>query len=55
MPFPATRRRAEIRGFPRSFFFDTATASYLVRGAAREDGRGPSIWDTFCRTPGRVN
>ncbi len=32
----------------------TATSSYQIEGAAEEDGRGPSIWDTFCATPGKV-
>ena len=40
--------------FPPSFFIGSATASYQVEGAAQEDGRGPSIWDTFSRTPGKV-
>lgn len=40
--------------FPQHFKFGCATASYQVEGAANEDGRGPSIWDTFCREPGRV-
>ncbi|GAB3031884.1 beta-glucosidase [Nocardioides flavus (ex Wang et al. 2016)] len=31
-----------------------ATASYQIEGAVREDGRGPSIWDTFSAEPGRV-
>jgi len=31
-----------------------ATSAYQVEGAAEEDGRGASIWDTFCRTPGRI-
>jgi beta-glucosidase len=42
------------REFPRGFLWGTATASYQVEGAAGEDGRGPSIWDTFSHTPGRV-
>lgn len=40
--------------FPENFLWGTATASFQVEGAGREDGRGQSIWDTFCRTPGRV-
>jgi len=40
--------------FPEGFVWGTATASYQVEGAAGEDGRGTSIWDAFCRTPGKV-
>ncbi len=40
--------------FPEGFTFGSATASYQVEGAAQEDGRLPSIWDTFSMTPGRV-
>lgn len=40
--------------FPRGFIFGSATASYQVEGAAQADGRSPSIWDTFSRTPGKV-
>ncbi|WP_049573902.1 GH1 family beta-glucosidase [Nocardiopsis sp. SBT366] len=39
---------------PPNLLFGTATAAYQVEGAATEGGRGPSIWDTYCRTPGRV-
>jgi beta-glucosidase len=40
--------------FPRSFLWGTATSAYQIEGAAREDGRSPSIWDTFSRTAGKV-
>ncbi|SHN39537.1 GH1 family beta-glucosidase [Cryptosporangium aurantiacum] len=40
--------------FPPGFVWGAATASYQIEGAAHEDGRGPSIWDTFSHTPGAV-
>src|SRR4051812_9526004 len=42
------------REFPKGFLWGSATASYQVEGAVTEDGRGPSIWDTFSHTPGKV-
>nr|WP_269810774.1 GH1 family beta-glucosidase [Kineosporia rhizophila] len=39
---------------PRDFVFGTSTAAYQIEGAATADGRGPSIWDTFCAEPGRI-
>lgn len=49
-----TTATTESRTFPADFLFGSATASYQVEGAARQDGRGVSIWDTFCATPGKV-
>jgi beta-glucosidase len=43
------------RTFPAGFLWGTATAAYQVEGAATEDGRGPSVWDTFSHTPGKTN
>lgn len=40
--------------FPDNFLWGCATAAYQVEGAAREDGRKPSVWDTFAHQPGRV-
>jgi beta-glucosidase len=42
------------REFPKGFLWGSATASYQVEGAFNEDGRGPSIWDTFSHIPGKV-
>jgi beta-glucosidase len=41
--------------FPAGFRWGVATAAYQIEGAAAEDGRTPSIWDTFCRTPGKID
>lgn len=40
--------------FPPEFLLGAATASFQIEGASTEDGRGPSIWDTFCRVEGKV-
>ncbi|KRE61105.1 GH1 family beta-glucosidase [Nostocoides sp. Soil756] len=40
--------------FPPGFLFGAATASYQIEGAVAEDGRSPSIWDTFSHTPGKT-
>jgi beta-glucosidase len=40
--------------FPDGFRWGAATSAYQIEGAAKEDGRGESVWDTFSRTPGKV-
>ena len=38
----------------KKFLWGAATASFQIEGGVNEGGRGPCIWDAFCRTPGRV-
>jgi beta-glucosidase len=42
------------RGLAPDFRWGAATAAYQIEGAVAEDGRSPSIWDTFCRVPGAI-
>jgi beta-glucosidase len=54
---PATATTPATAGqvtFPADFLWGAATAAYQIEGAVAEDGRTPSIWDTFCRVPGAV-
>ncbi len=44
----------DLGAFPADFAWGAATAAYQIEGAVAEGGRGPSIWDTFAHTPGRV-
>ncbi len=44
-----------INRLPRTFRWGTATSAYQIEGAVAEDGRTPSIWDTFCRVPGAID
>ncbi|MEV7231147.1 MULTISPECIES: GH1 family beta-glucosidase [Polymorphospora] len=44
-----------IDTLPPNFRWGVATSSYQIEGAVAEDGRTPSIWDTFCRVPGAID
>jgi beta-glucosidase len=41
--------------YPKGFLWGCATAAYQIEGGAADDGRGPSVWDTFSHTPGKTN
>ncbi|MGW1050471.1 GH1 family beta-glucosidase [Streptomyces sp. NPDC001118] len=46
--------RIDLAALPHDFLWGTATAAYQIEGAVAEDGRTPSIWDTFSHTPGKT-
>jgi beta-glucosidase len=52
-PQPVAQPSIE-RTFPAGFFWGTATSAYQIEGAWNEDGKGPSIWDSYAHTPGRI-
>ncbi|MFJ5552182.1 GH1 family beta-glucosidase [Streptomyces sp. NPDC093225] len=54
MSAPAAAPALDLAAFPPGFSWGTATSAYQIEGAVAADGRGPSIWDTFSRTPGAV-
>ncbi|WP_263409021.1 GH1 family beta-glucosidase [Terriglobus tenax] len=51
---PQPSSAPQALAFPKGFVWGTATASYQVEGAVKEDGRGPSVWDTFSHLPGAI-
>jgi beta-glucosidase len=44
----------ELR-FPKGFVWGSATASFQVEGAVKDDGKGISIWDVFSHAQGRIH
>ena len=45
---------SELLTFPAGFRWGISTSAYQIEGAVNEDGRGSSIWDSFCRQPGKI-
>lgn len=43
-----------LNHLPADFIWGASTASYQIEGATKEDGRGPSVWDTFTARPGAI-
>lgn len=52
---PVADRALDLAALPRDFAWGTATSAYQIEGAVDEDGRSPSIWDTFTRVPGAID
>jgi beta-glucosidase len=50
----ATRSGGSYYQYPANFVWACATAAYQIEGAASEDGRKPSVWDTYSHTPGKT-
>ncbi len=46
---------ANLDTLPKDFAWGVATSSFQIEGAATADGKGPSIWDDFCRTPNAID
>ncbi|MFG2051146.1 GH1 family beta-glucosidase [Micromonospora sp. NPDC048935] len=46
---------APMPEFPAGFRWGVSTSAHQIEGASTADGRGPSIWDTFAHSPGRIS
>lgn len=52
---PEPQAHTSSRQYPSNFVWGCATAAYQIEGGAKDDGRGPSLWDTFSHTPGKTH
>ena len=43
-----------MNNFPENFVWGVSTSSYQIEGSIETDGRGKTIWDTFCENPGNI-
>ena len=44
-----------MKAFPDGFLWGVSTSAYQIEGSVDADGRGPSIWDTYSHTPGKID
>ena len=51
----ATSEIFPISRLPRDFIWGVSTSSFQIEGATQEDGRGPSVWDTYAHTGALAN